>query len=426
MTGSFVCNKWKLLLSCLLFLLSLGNTNIYGFERGPIYKGGRFVDSPLPFYRENPQIGCEYAVTSQKDYYFPNYPNQSEEILSVSVISADLGGWPIPRPAPSFLCFAKISRKVTGSPQPTIYDTYVAGGVYAVCNIGDNPHPAITDATVCNIPNSLPDKGVNAGQPQADSCAGNPVNTATGNKYAEETDIANSGGLSFSRYYNAVSLSGGSSAGSSWNHSFQRSLYVNPQTITATRPDGRTAYFRLIGSVWVNQQAGGDTLTQISGGSGWQLTTSDDVIETYNTSGKLLSITDRNDRTQTLSYDANGRLTAVTDDTGRVLSFTYDGSSRIQTMTDPANGVTQYTYDTAGNLTAVIYPDGKTRTYHYNEQAYTSNTNLPNALTGITDENGARYATYTYDTQGRAVVTEHAVGWNAMCWDIALMAAAPS
>lgn len=79
-------------------------------------------------------------------------------------------------------------------------------------------------------------------------------------------------------------------------------------------------------------------------------------------------------------------------------------------MTDPTNGVTQYTYDTAGNLTAVIYPDGKTRAYHYNEQAYTSNTNLPNALTGITDENGVRFATYTYDTQGRAVVTEHAGG----------------
>jgi YD repeat-containing protein len=61
-------------------------------------------------------------------------------------------------------------------------------------------------------------------------------------------------------------------------------------------------------------------------------------------------------------------------------------------------------------LTSVTYPDGKIRTYHYNEQAYTSNTNLPNALTGITDENGVRFATYTYDTQGRAVVTEHAGG----------------
>ncbi|GKS69654.1 type IV secretion protein Rhs [Nitrosomonas sp. PY1] len=261
---------------------------------------------------------------------------------------------------------------------------------------------------ICTIPDHIPDKGANAGQPQFGSCAGNPINTATGNKYAEETDIASSGGLSFSRYYNSTSLSGGSSVDSSWNHAFQRSLFINSQTITASRPDGKTAYFKLVNSVWVNQQAGGDTLTQIAGGTSWQLTTSDDEIETYDTSGRLLSIVDRNDRTQTLSYDANGRLITVTDDVGRALSFTYDGSSRIKTMTDPGNGVYQYAYDTNGNLTSVTYPDGKIRIYHYNESVYTSNANLPNALTGITDENGVRFATYTYDTQGRAVVTEHA------------------
>ncbi|QOJ22365.1 MAG: RHS repeat protein [Gammaproteobacteria bacterium] len=79
-------------------------------------------------------------------------------------------------------------------------------------------------------------------------------------------------------------------------------------------------------------------------------------------------------------------------------------------MTDPANGIYQYAYDANGNLTSVIYLDGKARTYHYNEAAYTSGASLPNALTGITDENGIRFATYTYDAQGRAVVTEHAGG----------------
>ena len=88
----------------------------------------------------------------------------------------------------------------------------------------------------------------------------------------------------------------------------------------------------------------------------------------------------------------------------------YDGSSRIATMTDPASGVYQYAYDADGNLSSVAYPDSKVRTYHYNEAAFTSNTNLPYALTGITDENGVRFATYTYDTQGRAFITEHAGG----------------
>jgi YD repeat-containing protein len=37
---------------------------------------------------------------------------------------------------------------------------------------------------------------------------------------------------------------------------------------------------------------------------------------------------------------------------------------------------------------------------------------FPNALTGITDENGVRFATFEYDAKERAVVTEHAGGAN--------------
>ncbi len=70
----------------------------------------------------------------------------------------------------------------------------------------------------------------------------------------------------------------------------------------------------------------------------------------------------------------------------------------------------QYTYGLSGNLSSVTYPDNKVHTYHYNEQIYTNNTDLPNALTGITDETGVRYATYTYDAEGRAYITEHAGG----------------
>ena len=250
----------------------------------------------------------------------------------------------------------------------------------------------------------------------ANSCglyAGNPIHTRTGNKYESEFDY-DSQSLEFTRYYNSAQNSLDRRLGIRWRHSYNSQLVFNQTTNSipinfVERPDGKAIFFRFIGGHWISDEDISDKLIEIPG-SGWQLTTSNDVIEIYNTSGKLLSIIDRNDRTQTLSYDANGRLATVTDDIGRTLSFTYDGSSRIQTMTDPADGVTQYAYDTGGNLTSVIYPDGKTRTYHYNEQAYTSNANLPNALTGITDENGMRFATYTYDTQGRAVVTEHAGG----------------
>jgi YD repeat-containing protein len=64
------------------------------------------------------------------------------------------------------------------------------------------------------------------------------------------------------------------------------------------------------------------------------------------------------------------------------------------------------------NLTSVKYPDGKLRSYLYGEVAHVSATpatgvSYAHALTGIIDENGTRYASWTYDAQGRATSSEH-------------------
>jgi RHS repeat-associated protein len=56
-------------------------------------------------------------------------------------------------------------------------------------------------------------------------------------------------------------------------------------------------------------------------------------------------------------------------------------------------------------LTSATYPDDKSRIYHY------EHTSLKHHLTGITDENGNRFATYAYDSySGRAISTQHAGG----------------
>jgi RHS repeat-associated protein len=103
----------------------------------------------------------------------------------------------------------------------------------------------------------------------------------------------------------------------------------------------------------------------------------------------------------------SGFLISLTHPSGRSLRFTYNVAGQLLTMTDPAHQVTRYGYDANNNLTSVIYPDNTTRTYLYNESTYTSGANLPHALTGIIDENNVRYATFQYDTTGRAMATEH-------------------
>ena len=144
----------------------------------------------------------------------------------------------------------------------------------------------------------------------------------------------------------------------------------------------RQYFFRSSGGSWISDSDISDELLELPG-SGWQLITANDTTEHYDATGKLLSISSRNGRTQTLNYDSNDRLVTVSDDAGRALSFTYDSSNRISTLTDPIGRLYHNDYDTNDNFVSITYPDGKTRTYHYNEPTYTSNANLPHALTGM-------------------------------------------
>lgn len=144
----------------------------------------------------------------------------------------------------------------------------------------------------------------------------------------------------------------------------------------------------------------------------------ENTVETYNSSGRLLSIKKRNGYTQTLSYDGSGKLTSVIDSYGRQITLTYNANGLIDSATAPDNKVVTYTYKnttavpSAYVLEKVIYPDDTAAnpadnpriTYHH------ENVDFPYALTGVTDERGIRYATWQYDTDGRAVQSELAGG----------------
>ena len=91
----------------------------------------------------------------------------------------------------------------------------------------------------------------------------------------------------------------------------------------------------------------------------------------------------------------------VNDSLGRSLVFAYDAQARIIKVIDQAGKSYLYDYDQAGNLAAVTYPDLVQRQYLYNEMAHVQNLNAPWLLTGIVDENGERFATFSYDAKGR-------------------------
>lgn len=177
-----------------------------------------------------------------------------------------------------------------------------------------------------------------------------------------------------------------------------------------TQADGKWVEYTRAQSVWSANTSVSRTLSSTV--SGHQLLLEDGSLETYTAAGQLLSISEPSGRTQTLAYDGSGRLQSITDSHGRQLTFTHDSSDRIATVTNPAGGIIRYTYDAPGNLATVTYPDDTpsdttddpVRAYHYEDSRF------PHALTGITDENGDRYATWAYDEQGRAILSEHAGG----------------
>ena len=247
---------------------------------------------------------------------------------------------------------------------------------------------------------------------------GNPTAPGTGGKRLREEDYRNQGlqPLAFTRHFDSYgyyrptlgAAGGPGMLGEYWRSNYDRRIYPvsgNPYVMAfAHRADGSVQAFNVSGADMSLQGRYRERLESIAGG--FRLRNSDDEVELYDVSGKLTSITTRTALTQTLTYNALNQLERISDNFGRSLIFTYNAQGFIETMTDPASQIYRYSYDSRGNLSQVIYPGGRMRVYLYEDSRF------PAFLTGIIDENDARFATYQYDAQGRVLLTEHAGGAN--------------
>jgi YD repeat-containing protein len=250
-----------------------------------------------------------------------------------------------------------------------------------------------------------------------ETCVGNPIYPASGNKLQREVDYVGAGAfpLRFERIYNSLSRNVmAPRIGMTWWHTYHRSVSYGPKSsnilyVGVDRPDGRVLAFKKVGAAYVADPDAAERLQP--DGNGWKLTNKDDEEERFDSNGRLTSITNRAGLSQTVSYFTSGanvgRIEKVTDSFQRTLTFEYNAAGRIGAVVDPAGGRYVYAYDANRNLTSVTYPDNKTRTYHYNESGLVA-VSIPNALTGITDEKGVRFASFGYNTNGDASLSEHA------------------
>lgn len=167
---------------------------------------------------------------------------------------------------------------------------------------------------------------------------------------------------------------------------------------TISRPNGEKITFSRNGSAWETINPSVVSLEDLT--IAWQFTDVDDTVEVYGIDGLLQLSTTQNGWVTSFSYDSFNRLATVTGPFGHQLVFNYDIQNRIETVITPL-GIISYGYDANNNLNAVTYPDSRVKQYHYED------INYPQYLTGITDENTVRYATWNYDSQGRSIVSVH-------------------
>lgn len=255
---------------------------------------------------------------------------------------------------------------------------------------------------------------------QSDDCCkiSNPVSPATGAKYQDEVDYLGPAGIELRRSYStARSYPSGFApinpafGTASWLHNYERSLrVVNSATNggiawVATRQDGVLLYFRVDGTEVLNRSDTGaaSTVTTLPNSGGWDLRLANGDVERYSFNGRLISITSRAGMVTTVTYNANQRVSRVANSFGHDLDFFYDAQNRLDFVRDPAGGEIHYAYDLNARLERVTHPDLRVRQYHYEDP-------IPDLLTGITDENGVRFATYQYDAQRRVISSEHAGG----------------
>lgn len=140
--------------------------------------------------------------------------------------------------------------------------------------------------------------------------------------------------------------------------------------------------------------------------SQFRFTDENNVVETYNNDGELISIEYPNGIRETLIYESvdhndgvSRRLVKVVNNFGKYVEFNYNGDKRITSVADDTGRAWSYTYNLNGNLIRADNPDDTSKQYLY------ENIDYPNLLTGEIDERGIRYSTFSYQTDGRAFVS---------------------
>ncbi|MDO4260267.1 MAG: DUF6531 domain-containing protein [Actinomycetaceae bacterium] len=290
------------------------------------------------------------------------------------------------------------------------------------------------------------------GMPPSSGFADDPVNVATGNFIEEERDLTFIGGavtLSWIRTYNSVNSATGA-FGLGWSSpADSRLTFSDSGDGQWVRDDGRLLLFprdeltwaRSTGdNYWLSQRSSGFEITNASGGAwtfnadGFPIRYSDGPGNTLTyiwEEGRLTQIRHERGRSVDLTWDVQTQRIVGVATAGRApIAYVYDEAGRLTEATDTDQGTRHYrwnsmgvidlvrdadgvalvenTYDDAGRVTTQRSPQGRVSRYSY----------LPNGITEVSDEDGARANAWVSDEYGRLVaVTDSDGNRQTMAYD---------
>ncbi|GEM_PF-677799 len=191
--------------------------------------------------------------------------------------------------------------------------------------------------------------------------------------------------------------------------------------LRAIRDDGHVLNYAVNGST-VTPEAGVVERLNVTSG-GFTLVDGNENTETYDSTGKLLSISDRASNTQTLSYNYQSpdsgydSTVTIADNFGRSLVYALHYFNIGQRLFSVGYGTTFHYDNNTGFLTGVTIPLSNQYDIYTTHQYTYTDANWPTGLSSIIDGNPGNqstYAAWTYDTQGRATSSQLAGGVQAI------------
>lgn len=257
------------------------------------------------------------------------------------------------------------------------------------------------DSAGTNCPSEEDSEATN--KAPCDGNVGNPCDVKTGEKYeiAQDFDL---GWIALTRFYHSGISTSSGGFGYGWTHSLGAHLALDGvDSVGIIESTGFQRAFKKIGQAYEADDDSGDRLVQ---NGNWTLYSAGS-ISIFGADGRLTAKRFPDGTSLTYIYDDSDRLAAVTHSSGRTLEFVYqsnDYEALISSVLVEGIALATYTYTSQNQVATVTYAGGGVRTYHYENQDF------PQHLTGITAEDGRRYSTFSYDSIGRVISSQHAGG----------------